>query len=152
MSLEDPQVFDFLERSMVVRVATLSAKGQPHITPLWFVWDQGRIRMNVRSDSPAARNISANPAVVLLLDSEGRLPDRVLRIRGRASVRHEGPVMRRAVLRSALKYHLSLGGLRNLFRHLRTIPIRARYYAERGGEATVIEVLPEDAELLPGYP
>jgi uncharacterized pyridoxamine 5'-phosphate oxidase family protein len=152
MSLEDPHVHEFLGQSMVVRVATLSSKGQPHITPLWFVWDQGRIYVNLRSNSPAARNISANPEVVLLLDSEGRLPDHVLRIRGRASVRREGHIKRRTILRSALKYHLSLGGLRNLFRHLRTLPIRLRYYAERGGEAAVIEVLPEDAEFLPGYP
>jgi hypothetical protein len=152
MSLEDPQVHEFLGRSMVVRVATLSSTGQPHITPLWFVWDQGLIYMNVRSKSPAARNILSNPAVVLLLDSEGRLPDRVLRIRGRASLRREGPIKRRTILRSTLKYHLSRGGLRNLFRHLRTLPLRLRYYAERGGEAAVIEVLPEDAEFLPGYP
>ncbi len=152
MSLEDSEVHEFLGRAMVVRVATLSSKGQPHITPLWFVWDRGRIYINLRAKSPAARNISANPAVVLLLDAEGRLPDRVLRIRGRASVRREGRIKRRAILRSALKYHLSLGGLRNLFRHLRTLPIRARYYAERGGEAAVVEVVPEAAEFLPGYP
>ncbi len=130
----------------------MSSKELPHITPLWFVSDRGRIYINLRAKSPAARNIAANPAVVLLLDSEGRPPARILRIRGQARVRRERHIKRRMILKSALKYHFSLGGLRNLFRHLRTLPLRVRYYAERGGEAAVIEVLPEDAEFLPGYP
>jgi general stress protein 26 len=149
MSPHDPEVRDFLARSMIARVATLCPKGRPHMTPLWFVWDQGRIYMTSRDGSPAARNVSAHPAVVLLFDAErGPRPDRVLRIQGNATFRKERDLLRLVVRRQGRKYWFSLGGLRHLLSHPRQLPATVRYYTERRENAGVIEVTPERAEFL----
>lgn len=149
MTLDDPEVHDFLACSMVARVATLSPKGRPHMTPLWFTYDQGRIYMTSRDGSPAARNITAHPAVVLLFDAErGPRWDRVLRIQGHATFRKERGLLRLVVRRESRRYWFSASGLRHLLSHLRKLPVIARYYAERRGDAGVIEVVPERAEFL----
>jgi uncharacterized pyridoxamine 5'-phosphate oxidase family protein len=149
MNMETGRVRRFLSRSMIVRLATVSARQQPRLTPLWFVADRGRIYMNAREGSPAARDIAAHAGVVLLFSLD-RGPDNgsVLRITGRARVRRRAAVRRRAVLLSALKYHISRGGLRNLLGSLGSLFTRLHYYAERGGEAAAIEVVPERAEII----
>ena len=148
MNLREERLQSFLRRSMVVRLATLSPKEQPHLTPLWFVQDGGRFYMATRAASPAARDISAHPDVVLLFHAErGRRPGQILRIRGTARLRKSLGL--RVQLRFAAKYHLSPGGLRNLLSNLGTLLVRVRYYGERTGEAGTLEVTPERFEFLP---
>lgn len=147
MSPDDPEVRRFLPRCRVVRIATLSVKGTPHITPLWFVVADGRILMGARAESPAARNVAANPRVVLLFETaDGEAPDRVLRMTGTA-VLHRGSAVRREGVLFARKYILSWGDLRDTFANMSRILDRVRYYAERGN-AGVIDVTPESAEFL----
>ena len=153
MNLDEPPARDFLAGAMVARIATLSRKGEPHITPLWFVRDRGRIYMTTREASPVVRNVLRTPAVVLLFDSEQpHLAGSILRLRGRAVFRKGRGIMWRTLLRQLPKYRLSPGAVRNLLAHHRRFFAMARYYAERGGESGVIEVLPESAELLPRNP
>ncbi len=148
MTLRDARVRRFLQKSMVTPLATLSARGQPHLTPLWFVYDGGKLYMNTRAASPAARDIAANPHVVLLFHAErARRPGQVLRIRGTA--RLQKSLGLRVLLRFAAKYHFSPGGLRNLLSNLGTLLVRVRYYGERTGEAGTLEVTPESFEFLP---
>jgi hypothetical protein len=105
--------------------------------------------MNTRAASPAVRDILANPEVVLLLERDkGRRSKDVLRVRGQATFHRRSAVNRHMYLRSALKYHFSVGGLRNLLATVRSIPIRARYYRERAGEAGTIEIIPGSVEML----
>ena len=138
---------------MIVRVATLSRDGTPRLTPLWFIHDRGRIYMNTRAESPAVKDIWANPFVVLLFEKDrGPRPGKTLRIRGRAAFQAGTALNRRMYIRSALKYHLSPGGLKNLLQSLTSLPIRARYYRERAGESGTIEVTPESLEFVPQNP
>ncbi len=139
-----------IDESMVVRLATVSGSGQPRVTPLWFIFASGQFYMNTREASPAVRDILANSAVVLLLERDkGRRSKDVLRVRGQATFQLRPVVNRHVYVRSALKYHLSAGGLRNLLTTAHSIPIRARYYGERAGEAGTIEVIPESVEMVP---
>ncbi len=140
----------FIDAAMVVRLATVSASGQPRVTPLWFIFESGRFYMNTREASPGVRDILANPEVVLLLERDkGRRSKDVLRVRGKATFHRRMAVNRHMYLRSALKYHFSAGGLRNLLTTVRSLPIRVLYYRERAGEAGTIEVIPESVEMLP---
>ncbi len=148
MNLKDEKLRRFLGASMIVRVATLSRNGQPHLTPLWFVEDGGRFYMGTRAASPAARDIAANPDVVLLFHAErGRRRGQVLRIRGTARLRKS--LRLRVLWGFAAKYHLSPGGLKNLASSLGTVLVRARYYGERAEGAGTLEVTPERFEFLP---
>lgn len=142
------EVRRFLARSMVVRLATLSPKGTPLLTPIWFVSGGTKLYIPTGRGALAVRNIDANPEVVALLHAENSPGEsRVLRLRGRAiwSQRRPPP---RLLLRFARKYYLCLGGLRSELRHVRQWTLRQRYYAQ-GGDAALIEVEYIDADFVP---
>ncbi len=151
MKADDPAVLAVLRRSMVARIATLSRNGRPSINPLYFVYLNGRIWLGTVDWTLAARNVKADPRVSVLFQVEGDPSDhRVLRIRGRASVRTDQKVQRSYNLRTARKYILTPGGIRNTLAHIRQLPLRLHYVAqnvEKGGPC-VIEVIPEQAEFL----
>ena len=148
LDLADPRIDRFISRCMVVRVATLSASGLPHLTPLWFVRSGGDFYMNTRTASPGARDIAANGDVVLLFEKERGRSTRALRIRGRATFSPGEQFSPRILARFALKYYLNPGGAGDIARNLRTVPARLLYYRERAGEAGAIQVTPETAELI----
>ncbi|NJS15903.1 MAG: pyridoxamine 5'-phosphate oxidase [Nostocaceae cyanobacterium CSU_2_110] len=50
-------------------LASIRPTGRPHLVPLWFVWAGGCIYLCVMGSSVKVRNIVANPAVSLALES-----------------------------------------------------------------------------------
>lgn len=132
-----------MSRAKIVRIATLSRGGRPHLTPLWFARIDGKIYMAVREGSPAGRDIAANPQVALLFEDG----DRVLRVRGRAAFTRE-KLVRHELFHFAPRYLVSPAALRDAFRNVGRLRARFRYYGERGGEGGFIEVTPESAEFL----
>jgi pyridoxamine 5'-phosphate oxidase-like protein len=148
VSPRDPLVEAYLRHSLVARVATLGRTGEPALTPLWFVWHQGRMHLGTARSTLAARNAAVNPAVAVLLDDSGSPREsRVLRLRGRVGVRYDLPSWG-VLAQLARKYYLSPGGLRSELAHASRWLLRARYY--RQAQPALLEVEPLDAELLPG--
>ena len=145
----DARARSFLRESMIARLATLSGSGSPRLTPLWFVLHRGRIYMNTRADSPAARDIRGDARVVVLFRRD-RSADaaKTLRLIARAQFLTDSAVNRRMYVGAALKYHLSPGGIRNFLAGLGSLRERILYYRERAGEAGTIEVTPESVEWL----
>ena len=151
MKADDPAVLDVLRRSMVARIATLSRNGRPSINPLYCVYLNGHIWLGTSDWTLAARNVKADPRVSVLFEVEQNPSDqRVLRIRGRASVRTDQKTQRTYNLQVARKYLLTLGGIRNTLAHMRQLPLRRTYAAQsvEKGPPCVIEVTPEQAEFL----
>ena len=151
MNADDPAVLDVMRRSMVARIATLSRNGRPSITPLYFVYLNGHIWLGTVDWTLAARSVPADPRVSVLFEAEqDRSPHRVLRIRGRASVRTEQKIQRSYTLRAARKYLLTPGGIRNALAHMRQLPPMHTYHAQSAekGQPCVIEVTPLEAEFL----
>jgi nitroimidazol reductase NimA-like FMN-containing flavoprotein (pyridoxamine 5'-phosphate oxidase superfamily) len=58
----------FLERQQVGRLATISRKQVPHVTPLCYASDEERIYLNTAYDSKKARNMRENPKVAFVVD------------------------------------------------------------------------------------
>lgn len=58
-----------LEREQNIWLASTRPTGRPHLVPLWFVWAGGCIYLCVGSASVKMRNLAANPAVSLALES-----------------------------------------------------------------------------------
>lgn len=152
MHADSPELQAFLRRSMNVRVATLSAKGTPHITALRFVADGGRLYAMTGAAAPAARHIAARPEVVLLFDAEHRGGGgRALRMRARATALGGDDPKRRAYTRmAARKYFLRPGALWNMLTHPRALPMwRLGARNREGALAALLEFTPVSAEFAP---
>jgi nitroimidazol reductase NimA-like FMN-containing flavoprotein (pyridoxamine 5'-phosphate oxidase superfamily) len=151
MQVDDRAVRDFLRRSMVARIATLSRTGRPSVTPLYFVYLNSHVWLGTVDWTLAARDVRADPRVSVLFTGEQNPHDhRVLRVTGRASMRTDRQAQRSYVLRVAFKYSLTPGQIRNTLAHTRQLLLRRRYHIQSAqkGQSCVIEVTPEQAEFL----
>jgi len=63
-SRQDPR----LDTDRNVWLATVRPDGRPHLVPIWFVVEGGRWYICTSPDSVKARNLQANPAVMLALE------------------------------------------------------------------------------------
>ena len=148
LAITDPEVAAFVRRTTVVEVATLSPKGRPFITPLWFMVDGGVVYLTTGPGSRAGRNVAHHPEVSLVFDggAAGR-GDRVFRLRGSATC-HLGLPPWRALGRLALKYYLAPGALRTELANREKWPVRRLYYAKGEGPVGHIRVRPDSGEFL----
>jgi len=144
LSPTDAAVRAFLERSMVVQVATLSPKGRPFVTPLWFVVHDGVI---TGPGTWAGKNVTQHPEVSLLFGGEAGEPDRFLRLRGRAECHHSLPSWG-VLLRIAAKYYASPRGLLVELRNAHKWRLRSLYYGQVKGGFGHIRVVPKSCEFL----
>jgi hypothetical protein len=146
---DDAAVSAFLQRSMVVQLATLSAKGRPFVTPIWFVADAGALYMTLGVETRAARNVTVHPDVVMLFGGErGVATEGRLRLRGVATC-HRGIAPWRVLLRVAAKYYLGPAAFAHEVQHATRWALRVRYYSQVKGGAGYLCVQPTTAELLP---
>jgi PPOX class probable F420-dependent enzyme len=53
-------------------MATSRPDGRPHLTPVWFVWALDRFWVGTAPGAVKVRNLTANPAVALALESGNR--------------------------------------------------------------------------------
>lgn len=148
LALEDSTVQAFLRDSMVVLVTTVSPKGRPFATPLWFVVDDGILYVTTGTATRAARNISAGSAVTLLVTGEhGRHGRHALRLRGTATI-HAGLPSWRILVRIAAKYYVAPRAMVTELTNVAKWRLRARYYAQVAGGAGYLRVLPTSADLV----
>lgn len=84
----------FLSRERVIRVATASRSGRPHVVPVCHALDRGRVYFGSGTKGLKVRNIVQTRCAALVVDryseSWGRL--RGVAIAGRAEVFGQGPV------------------------------------------------------------
>jgi len=83
--LETPVAEKLLRSTIPARLAFVGASGQPHVTPIWFLWRDGAVVMCTFANSAKVRAIQANPRIALTIDSN-EPPYKVLRIRGPAEL------------------------------------------------------------------
>lgn len=147
-SSNDAAVRVFLRRSLVTQVATLSPKGRPFLTPLWFVARHGVLYITTGPETWAGRNVQHHPAVTLLFSGErAGHPRQVLRLRGTATC-HRGLPSWAVLLRVAAKYYLSPRALRVELRNARRWRLRTLYYGQAKGGLGYIRVVPNAYEFL----
>ena len=57
-----------LESQQVIWFGSVRPDGRPHLTPVWFVWHEGRLYISTDPKSVKSHNIQHNPQVVLALE------------------------------------------------------------------------------------
>ena len=58
----------FLQQRHYAILATQNEDGSIHLTPVWYLFQDGRLLVGTSSSSRKARNISARPSVSLIVD------------------------------------------------------------------------------------
>jgi PPOX class probable F420-dependent enzyme len=79
----------FLGEGNVAVLTTVDAKGRPHGTPIWYVYEDGVFIMSTGAGSQKHRNIARNPNVTLVIDKR-TLPYYALMAQGQAEL---GPAL-----------------------------------------------------------
>ena len=80
---------DFLEKQDVARIATVSPKGWPQVTPVIHIYHDGRIYFITDYGARKLENIKKNPKVGVAVDVYARQPASVI-IQGRAEIIERG--------------------------------------------------------------
>jgi PPOX class probable F420-dependent enzyme len=79
-----------LQEELIGWLVTVSPRGAPQPSPVWFLWDDAGALVFSQPDTPKLRNIGANPRVALHLDSRDAGMDIVI-LSGRARIAREQP-------------------------------------------------------------
>lgn len=76
---------DIIERSQIVTMATLGPHGEPHVTAMWFLWEDGTLQISLNTERQKSKNLMRDPRVsAFFVDPEN--PYRTIEIRGRAEI------------------------------------------------------------------
>ncbi len=68
IAMTAPEVDAFLAGQRVCRVATLTASGAPHASPLWFAWDGTSLWLNSLVKSQRWTDIARDPRASVVID------------------------------------------------------------------------------------
>lgn len=68
LRMSDEEIDAYLRRQRWARVATVSAAGEPHVSPVGYVFHEGRIYFYSAASSPRTRNVREWPRVSLCID------------------------------------------------------------------------------------
>lgn len=55
----------------MARVATVAPDGEPHVTPMWFMWDGERVYVIGRKRSSWVEHMRTEPRVTVMIDDAG---------------------------------------------------------------------------------
>lgn len=66
--MTDEEVAAFLDEQMTLQVATIGKDGFPHVAPMWFVVDDGRIVFRSFTKSQKIVNLQRTPQFTVLLE------------------------------------------------------------------------------------
>lgn len=105
ITMTDAEILAFLEAGHTIQVATLGRRGFPHVAPMWYVVEDGKIVFRSFTKSQKIVNLTRNPKLTVLVEDgleyaelrgvmiqgEGRLVadrDYVLDIYGRLSAKY----------------------------------------------------------------
>jgi nitroimidazol reductase NimA-like FMN-containing flavoprotein (pyridoxamine 5'-phosphate oxidase superfamily) len=65
----------FLTDLRIGHLATMREDGWPHVTPIWYIWDDGRFVLTLGKSRRHLRNIARDPKVTLCVDEDPRTTD-----------------------------------------------------------------------------
>jgi PPOX class probable F420-dependent enzyme len=76
------QFHDLLSSTAVALVGTIGKRGEPQVTPLWFLWDGEHVRISLVDGRQKLRNLQRDPRISVVIVDPAR-PTYYLELRGR---------------------------------------------------------------------
>ena len=105
MTLTDSQIEDLLRAPLNGVLATNRRDGAPQLSPIWYLYEEGRFYISVGADGVKARNVRRDPRVSLCID-EGHPEGRAVTVYGSAALIEEESAWRDDLnWRIILRYH-----------------------------------------------
>ena len=69
--MSENEIVDFLMKgTRTGKLCTVQKDGRPHVAPIWFVWNEGKIIFCTMDSSVKAKNIRSDPQVSICVDDE----------------------------------------------------------------------------------
>ena len=62
-------VTEFLKKQKILHLATLDKKGNPHVVPVWYLFDSKKLYIGTNSKTEKAKNIKNNSKVSFCVDT-----------------------------------------------------------------------------------
>jgi hypothetical protein len=140
----------WLRAGRVARLATVSSRARPALTPLYFVATNEEILLGTPTWTLAARNVRATGRATVLIEATVHGETRCYRVSGPADVHIDPTSLRHYNVAVARKYVVHVGQWLNTLRHAKLIGVRRAYHRDSSarGPAAVIVVRVEDVERL----
>ena len=69
LAMSPREMLDFLSERNIARMATIRPDNSPHVTPVWYLWENNQLLISVGRGSVKARNIGRNNKVAVTIDS-----------------------------------------------------------------------------------
>jgi len=85
MSVIPENFLDLLQSTALANIATIGPKGEPQVSPVWFVWDGTHIRFSMNAVRQKHRNLLREPRIALSITDPDN-PYRTIEIRGTARI------------------------------------------------------------------
>ncbi len=76
---------DFLSEKNLARIATVKPDNSPHVTPVWYLWEENQLLVPIVKGSVKEINIKQNSRVAVTVDSDAS-PHRAVIIEGTATI------------------------------------------------------------------
>ena len=86
-------IHDLMRDRAIAHVATLTPDGDPHVTPMWFHYQDGDFWFISPRDADKVKHIQQDARVAVSI-SDTKLPYRAVMARGKATVVDDGTAMR----------------------------------------------------------
>jgi len=64
----EPKAETFLKGVHFAKIATLKKNGSPHVTPIWYMYEEGKLIVNTTTDRVKYHNLRRDPRVAFLVD------------------------------------------------------------------------------------
>ncbi len=65
-----PEVQEFLSRPLLARLATASLDAQPHVVPVWFLWEDDAVWVSSYRSTRKIGDLERNPKCAIVIDVE----------------------------------------------------------------------------------
>lgn len=107
IAMTPAEIDRFLEAGTVVQVATIGRDGSPHLAPMWYVMEHGRIVFRSFTKSQKIVNLQRDPRLAVLCERGNAYAElQGVMIRGRATLIADPAYVLHLYGRMAAKYTL----------------------------------------------
>jgi PPOX class probable F420-dependent enzyme len=109
-ALSQAEIDEYLNRRIMARMATQRADGYPHLTPIWFVWENGTFLHTLGAGRVHLTNLARDPRMSLVIDEDYRLADglaagaRSITVRGDAELSQDPDLILDVTYKALVKY------------------------------------------------